>query len=52
MWAKTKLKILYNLQIMKIRKECKPKRLSWAAYNALEREKGEGILHHYSWMIP
>jgi hypothetical protein len=47
-----RFKILYNLQIIKIRKECKPKRLSWATYNALEREKGEGILHHYSWMIP
>ena len=38
--------------MMKIRKECKPKRLSWVVYNALERAKEEGILHHYSWMIP
>jgi hypothetical protein len=38
--GKTKLEKLYNLQLMKIRKECKPKRLSWAAYNALEREEG------------
>jgi hypothetical protein len=50
-WAKI-LKLIYKLQIGKKNKECKPKRLSWAAYNALEREKGEGILHHYSWMIP
>jgi hypothetical protein len=46
--GKQNLKIIYNLQLMKMRKECKPKRLSWATYNALEREEGEGILHHYS----
>ena len=34
------------------REECKPKRLFWASYNALEGKRGEGILHHYSWMIP
>jgi hypothetical protein len=41
MLAKQNLKILYNFQLMKIKEECKPERLSWAAYNALEREKSE-----------
>ena len=34
------------------RKECKSKWLSWVAYNALDGKRGEGILHHYSWMTP
>jgi hypothetical protein len=43
-------KILYNLQMLKIRKEGKPKRLSWDTYSALEGKRVEWILHHYSWM--
>jgi hypothetical protein len=34
-------KILYNLQILKLRKEGKPKRLSWDTYNTLEEKRVE-----------
>jgi hypothetical protein len=47
--AKTKLQFT-DLEI-KIEK-CKPKRLSWAAYNALESEEGKRVWHHNSWMLP
>jgi hypothetical protein len=47
------LQLNYNLQIWKLKlRECKPKRLSWAAYNALEYERGRGFWHHNSWMLP
>jgi hypothetical protein len=52
MWAKAKLENTLQFTNNENRKECKPKRLSWAAYNALEGKRGEGILHHYSWMTP
>jgi hypothetical protein len=45
------LKIIYKLQSREIDEECKPNRLSWATYNALERKKGERVLHHHSWML-
>jgi hypothetical protein len=48
--GKKKLKIIYNLQIWKINKECKPKRLSWAAYNDLE-SKREGVFAPKLWML-
>jgi hypothetical protein len=34
-----------NLQIINLKeiRECKPKRLSWAAYNDLESKKGKGF---------
>jgi hypothetical protein len=52
-WALTKLeKIIYNLQLMKMIKECKTKRLSWAAYNNLESKKRERFLHQGLWMLP
>jgi hypothetical protein len=41
-WAPKILEILYKFTSRKIDEECRPKRLSWAAYNALGREKSEG----------
>jgi hypothetical protein len=52
MWEKEKLENTLQFTNNENRKECKPKRLSWDAYNDLEGKRGEGILHHYSWMTP
>jgi len=41
-WAPKILEILYKFTGRKIDEECRPKRFSWVAYNALGREKSEG----------
>jgi hypothetical protein len=51
MWAKQKLENTLQFRNNDMSKECKPKRLSWAAYNDLESKKRERVLHHNPWML-
>jgi hypothetical protein len=52
MWAKQKLEDTLQFTNYEMIKECNPKRLSWAAYNDLERKKRERVLQQGLWMLP